>query len=269
MFTIQESVQFLQYEATRRDRDNEPGVAHHLRHVSEVLGGPYLSAVKTLKRLGYTYENGEEWQPPLGSEDQITEKVNCAFGEIGSALGLWSVLFEDAPSLAATNLRLALIAAHNALGSIGCKRSTDKRPALTENMVIEPWSPPLTSFVKELQKRNESVDGEAISRVLLGQGELHVKPAGPSAPALLDQAAKHMRDRAATYDKPEGERSMGKTVEAFNAVTGRDLRESEGWLLLALLKMVRSEQRAEPHVDSVEDLVAYSALFGEARLGSR
>lgn len=88
-----------------------------------------------------------------------------------------------------------------------------------------------------------------------------------SAPDLLAAAEKHMRDRAATYDKPEGERSMGKTVQAFNAVTGRDLRESEGWLLLALLKMVRSETRETPHRDSVEDLIAYGGLYGEARLG--
>ena len=90
-----------------------------------------------------------------------------------------------------------------------------------------------------------------------------------NAPALLDAAAKHMRDRAATYDKPEGERSMGKTVEAFNTITGRDLRESEGWLLMALLKMVRSETGGDPHRDSIEDLIAYSALFGEARIGGK
>lgn len=91
----------------------------------------------------------------------------------------------------------------------------------------------------------------------------------PSAPALLAAAAQHMIDRAATYDKPEGERSMGATVAAFNAVTGRDLRESEGWLLLGLLKMVRSEQREAPHRDSIEDLIAYAALFGEARVAGR
>lgn len=62
---------------------------------------------------------------------------------------------------------------------------------------------------------------------------------------------------------------MGATVAAFNAVTGRDLRESEGWLLLALLKMVRGEQRGKPHRDSAEDLVAYASLYGEARLGGR
>lgn len=88
-----------------------------------------------------------------------------------------------------------------------------------------------------------------------------------SAPDLLDAAAGHMRDRAKTYDKPEGERSMGATVQAFNAITGRDLRESEGWLLMSLLKMVRSETRDTPHRDSVEDLVAYTGLYGEARLG--
>lgn len=102
-------------------------------------------------------------------------------------------------------------------------------------------------------------------------GEMWKPPLGNppafSAPDLLAAAEKHMRDRAATYDKPEGERSMGKTVQAFNAVTGRDLRESEGWLLLALLKMVRSETRETPHRDSVEDLIAYGGLYGEARLG--
>lgn len=95
------------------------------------------------------------------------------------------------------------------------------------------------------------------------------KPGATTAPDLLRQAEKHMRDRAATYDKLEGERSMTKTIAAFNAITGRDLRESEGWLLMTLLKMVRSETRTTPHTDSVEDLIAYGALFGEARLGGR
>jgi len=91
----------------------------------------------------------------------------------------------------------------------------------------------------------------------------------PTAPSILDRAAGHMRDRAATYDQPDGERSMGKTVAAFNAITGRNLRESEGWLLMAILKMVRSEQRRAPHADSIEDLCSYSALYGEARMGSK
>ena len=87
----------------------------------------------------------------------------------------------------------------------------------------------------------------------------------PKAAELLGRAAKHMHERAATYDKPEGERSMGRAVDAFNAVTGHTLKESEGWLFMALLKAVRSETRSEPHQDSLEDLIAYTALYAEAR----
>ena len=87
----------------------------------------------------------------------------------------------------------------------------------------------------------------------------------PKAPELLGRAARLMHERGQTYDEPAGERSMGKCVMAFNAITGRDLRESEGWLLLALLKAVRSETRTDPHEDSLGDLIAYSALFAEAR----
>jgi len=87
----------------------------------------------------------------------------------------------------------------------------------------------------------------------------------PKAAELLGRAAKHMHDRASTYDKPEGERSMERVVAAFNTVTGHTLKESEGWLFMTLLKAVRSETRSEPHQDSLEDLIAYSALYAEAR----
>ena len=87
------------------------------------------------------------------------------------------------------------------------------------------------------------------------------------ADTILEKAAQHMRDRAAIYDKPEGERSMGKTVAAFNAITGRDLTTAEGWLMLAVLKQVRAFQNpAVPHVDSLEDGPAYLALMAEELL---
>ncbi len=85
------------------------------------------------------------------------------------------------------------------------------------------------------------------------------------APEFLAQAAKHMEDRAATYDTPEGERSMAATVEAFNAIARCDLSEADGWMFMALLKMVRLSQRIKYHADSAEDLVAYAALMGEAK----
>ncbi len=87
-----------------------------------------------------------------------------------------------------------------------------------------------------------------------------------AAPDFLAAAAKHMADRASTYDKPDGgERSMNAAVTALNAITGRDLSESEGWLLLALLKASRLFSRPAFHRDSAEDLIAYCALLAESK----
>jgi hypothetical protein len=95
----------------------------------------------------------------------------------------------------------------------------------------------------------------------------HAPGAKLDASTLLDAAAGHMRDRAGTYDRPTGERSMGRTVQAFNAILGRQaLTESEGFLLLQVLKDVRDRQRSAPHRDSLEDGIAYAALKAEARL---
>lgn len=85
---------------------------------------------------------------------------------------------------------------------------------------------------------------------------------------ILQAASGHMKDRAATYDKPEGERSMGATVAAFSAVTGHKLTEEQGWLFMALLKAVRSQQGAL-RMDSYEDGAAYFALAGEAASAHR
>lgn len=86
------------------------------------------------------------------------------------------------------------------------------------------------------------------------------------APEILTRSAEIMAERAKQYDSPEGERSMGKAVAAFNAITGQSLSEANGWLLMALLKMVRDNTTDKPHEDSINDLVAYGALYGEARL---
>ncbi len=87
---------------------------------------------------------------------------------------------------------------------------------------------------------------------------------GVTAVDLLKIAGDHMSDRAATYDTEEGERSVGKTVAAFNTITGHNLKESEGWLLLQVLKDVRQWSNDDYHPDSAEDSVAYCALKGEA-----
>lgn len=85
-----------------------------------------------------------------------------------------------------------------------------------------------------------------------------------TAPEILDAAAGHLRDRASTYDKPEGERSMAQTVAIFNQFHGLNLTETQGWHFLQVLKDVRYFSRAEHHQDSAEDCVAYAALKAEA-----
>lgn len=85
-----------------------------------------------------------------------------------------------------------------------------------------------------------------------------------TAPEFLHRAAAIMKERGKQYDKPGGERSMGKTVAAFNAITGRDLSEAEGWLLLQLLKDTRQWQNPGYHADSADDCIAYAALKAEA-----
>lgn len=86
----------------------------------------------------------------------------------------------------------------------------------------------------------------------------------PTAGDFLRRAATIMDSRGAQYDKPDGERSMGKCVAAFNIITGHALTEAEGWLLLQVLKDVRQWQTTTYHADSAEDAVAYSALKAEA-----
>ncbi len=81
---------------------------------------------------------------------------------------------------------------------------------------------------------------------------------------FLRRAASIMEERAAQYDQPGGERNMARTVMAFNAITGHELSEAEGWLLLQCLKDVRQWSAPGFHRDSAEDGVAYAALKAEA-----
>ena len=83
-----------------------------------------------------------------------------------------------------------------------------------------------------------------------------------TASDFLGAALNHLGDRASTYDNPTGERSMGRTVEAFNAITGHMLTEEQGYLFMCLLKQVRSQQ-GKYKSDNFEDLTAYAALMGE------
>ncbi|MFJ4157510.1 hypothetical protein ACIPZF_22255 [Pseudomonas sp. NPDC089752] len=82
---------------------------------------------------------------------------------------------------------------------------------------------------------------------------------------FLQAAIEMQAERGKQYDAPDGTRSMVKTVQAFNAITGRDLTEAEGWLLMQIVKDVRQWQNPDKyHEDSALDGVAYASLKAEA-----
>lgn len=90
-----------------------------------------------------------------------------------------------------------------------------------------------------------------------------------SATGILSKVAGLIGERGRQYDKKEG-RSMGRAVSAFNAITGKNILEEEGYLLLQILKDVRQWQNPDnAHVDSLEDSVAYAALKAEAFINNR
>jgi hypothetical protein len=81
---------------------------------------------------------------------------------------------------------------------------------------------------------------------------------------VLKTAQEHLVDRGTTYDsKGKGERSMSKTINAFNIITGLDLTEEQGWLFMTVLKAVRTQQ-GKFKLDNYEDGAAYFALAAES-----
>ncbi len=120
------------------------------------------------------------------------------------------------------------------------------------------------TWIKSLQARPEKMTAPfevKASESLSNWQECY--EAKPSAASILEAGLGHMKDRAATYDAEGGERSMSKTVECFNALTGRDLTETEGWLMMVCLKLARANQGGF-RMDSFEDGAAYIALMGES-----
>lgn len=80
---------------------------------------------------------------------------------------------------------------------------------------------------------------------------------------FLRAAADHLENRASQRDCEDGERSMAKTVNAFNAMFNKNITEVQGWQFMELLKMARSTNGSFV-LDDFEDGAAYCALAGEA-----
>lgn len=82
---------------------------------------------------------------------------------------------------------------------------------------------------------------------------------------LINEARRLLTARGEQRDKPSGERSMKATVNAFNALFGTALTETQGWQFMELLKISRSTGGRVVRDDYV-DGSAYAALAGEAAL---
>ncbi|NQY57714.1 MAG: hypothetical protein HRT86_14745 [Ilumatobacteraceae bacterium] len=77
----------------------------------------------------------------------------------------------------------------------------------------------------------------------------------------MEEGLAAMLDRADERDN-EGERSMKACVNAFNALYGTNLTETQGWMFMLFLKMSRANGGSFQRDDYV-DLSAYAALAGE------
>ena len=89
--------------------------------------------------------------------------------------------------------------------------------------------------------------------------------ASNNAVSMLQEAAETLKQRAILRDTPDGERSMARCVEAFNAMYGTELTEEQGWMFMVMLKAARSAN-GQPHPDDYVDGAAYFSLAGESAL---
>jgi hypothetical protein len=80
---------------------------------------------------------------------------------------------------------------------------------------------------------------------------------------ILRQAAEVIEQRGVLRDKPDGERSMERAVQAYTTLNGTKMEsELDGWLFLCVLKLARATA-GKPHLDDLTDLAGYSALAAE------
>jgi cell division protein FtsL len=84
-----------------------------------------------------------------------------------------------------------------------------------------------------------------------------------TATDILQEATECLTARAVERDREGGERSMRAAVTAFNALTGHELTEADGWLAMVCLKAARAEG-GKFRLDDYIDGAAYFALYGEA-----
>lgn len=109
-----------------------------------------------------------------------------------------------------------------------------------------------------LQTHDE--DSEILERPVAAFHLIDDRPT--TAFTILHDAADAIANRAASRDV-ESERSMARCVASFNAMTGHQLTEVDGWLFMVFLKSSRARAGAY-NPDDYLDATAYFGLAGEA-----
>lgn len=126
-----------------------------------------------------------------------------------------------------------------------CPHQTSlSQPRLSDNFKILIGDEPLTGYYRSFEPLGKSEDVNKSSAV-----------------SILNDAAECIGDRAAERDT-DNERSMLSTVNAFNAMYGTELTETQGWMFLAFLKASRAKG-GDFREDDYTDGAAYFALAGE------
>lgn len=132
-----------------------------------------------------------------------------------------------------------------------------EQPAETKGCMVEAlWRNATNGDIApadDIRWAHEGLADDIVAYRVLGQAVTTRGSALPTAPGLLDKAAAHMRERAATYDSPQGERSMAKTVALFNLHHGTALTEAQGWHFMQILKGTRLVSAKGYHADCAED----------------
>lgn len=80
---------------------------------------------------------------------------------------------------------------------------------------------------------------------------------------ILKACVEVQAERGKSRDSADGERSMKRTVDMFNACFGTNLTETQGWQFMVCLKMARSVH-GEFNMDDFIDGTSYFALAGES-----
>jgi hypothetical protein len=78
---------------------------------------------------------------------------------------------------------------------------------------------------------------------------------------ILKEVSEVLVERGKTRESDDGEQSMCKIVNTFNALTDLGLTTEQGWLFMLCLKLGRMQYGYDR--DSYVDLVGYAALLAE------